>query len=196
MQFFSCHKGICNDFSDSFRYEMNHDASNTITSHFSFLKSAAEKHCKAANTREPLNVAERPYLKHYIGKTWNEWDSSPQRRTLIIKTTSKFVEIIQNLSSEGKTQHFLAPTRNICRSAPKRGCKNGNQTEFRLPGKSSLGKQSCALTQHSRSRFLCYPHKVKKSSEQTLLRDCYRHHRGTSAVTCKCLPRAGIPQTL
>jgi len=72
MQFFSCHKGICNDFSDSFRYEMNHDASNTITSHFSFLKSAAEKHCKAANTREPLNVAERPYLKHYIGKTWNK----------------------------------------------------------------------------------------------------------------------------
>jgi len=84
------------------------------------------------------------------------------------------------VNSEKKFSASFAPTRNTCFGAPKCRSINGNQIHEEF-----IENTSCGLAQHGCNHFLCYPCKIKKYSELTLLRDCYRHHKGNLTATWK-----------
>lgn len=159
--------------------EMSHDGSdtspNTCPSWRAEWMSTAE-HRPRVKTFEALNVMEILDLKQYIWKMWNKPGSFPPKPwSSFFKPTWKLAEMIQSINSEEKNSAlpFLLPEIFVllhqkCRSI------NGDQIH-----KEFIENTSWVLTQCSCNSFLCYPCKIKKYSEPTLLRDCYSHHEET-----------------
>lgn len=181
--FFLAIKKVCNDFLDYFRY-VSHDgfdtSHNTCPSWAAEWMSTAERRPRV-NTFELPNVIEILNLKHYSGKMCNKpGDFPPKWWPLFLSQLQSWLKLFKVPILRKKFSASFAPTRNICLGASKCRSINGNQIN-----KEFIEKTSCVLTQNSCNRFLCYPCKIKKYSELTLLRDCYRHHKGNLTVTWK-----------